>query len=400
MIIIIGVYFLLKNVGMNSRHIKFINKGLLLELICTRDKVSRIDLSKITGLTKMAVSNIINEMISEGIVVESMSAHNSNTGRNPIILDISKNAPKILGLKISRDGCSAVLSDMKLKVLSKKEIRFSNETTNSIMSKVYNALDAVMPEDRNLFGIGISCIGPLDTKSGDILNPPNFFGIESLPLGRLISERYGLEVYIDNDMNSAAIAEKLFGNGRCYNNFIYVGISNGIGSGIISDGSLFQDNSGFVGELGHVSIKFDGELCACGGRGCLERYADVRALEKAYEERSGIRLSFQEMCLARENAAAAGIFEDMVNKLACALIGQVNMLNPEAIFLGHEAALLPEKYINMLESRINSGKLSKDYCRVIVDKSFFKTEAPLYGSLCCVINKIFEGNEVYYKCLP
>ncbi|MBC8569682.1 ROK family protein [Zongyangia hominis] len=381
-----------KDRGENNRHLKYRNRGLVLKLICTGDGVTRIDLSHITGLTKMTVTNITSELIQQGYVVEGSQGQNSNVGRNPIILDLSPNAPKVLGIQVARSHCSAILTDLKMHTLQKKTIPFSREETkDSLMEKVFSLTDEMTTWENNIIACGVSTVGPLDVKEKMILNPPDFFGISDLPIGDILSSRYCMDVFIDNDMNGSALAEKLFGNGRDYANFLYVGIDNGIGSGIISDNVLYQDNSGLVGEFGHVVINFNGDTCICGNRGCLETYASLPVVERKLRAVTGKDLDFIAFCQLHEDPLVDAVLSDMVDKISCALVNVVNMLNPSAVFIGHFGSFLPDKYLTRMEEWVNAHKLSGSYQTVKVRRSHFEQDAPLMGSVCIVLNRLFNG---------
>lgn len=380
--------------GMNSQNLKYKNRGLLLKLICTSEEPSRILLSQLTGLTKMTVTNIISELIEKGYVAESSTSCNASVGRNPITLTIASSAPKILGIHLFRDGCYAMLFDMKLQVLAEEMEPFEAETEETVLEKLFRVTDRICNKEQNILGCGVSVIGPLDVTSGTVLNPPNFFGIEDLPLEQILTERYHMRVTVNNDMNSAALAEKLYGKGRRYRNFLYVGISNGIGSGIIADDKLYQNSSGFAGELGHTSINYQGEQCSCGRRGCLECYISKPVILKKLQKATGLKLTFREFCSMSEDSGVDKILTDMIDQLSHALVDQVNMLNPQMIFIGHEGSYLPNKYIERLRNEVNLKKFSQNYLQVGVEKSLFGFLAPLYGSACLVLDRFFESGEL------
>jgi predicted NBD/HSP70 family sugar kinase len=383
-----------KRFGMNNQNLKYKNRGLLLKLICTCEEPSRIYLSQITGLTKMAVTNIITELMDQGYVTESAASRNSSVGRNPITLVPAPTAPKILGIHLSRDGCTAGLFDLKLRVLAEETESFHGETQESVFEKLFRVTDGLFAKEKNILGCGVSVIGPLDAASGTVLNPPNFFGIKNLPLAQLLRERYHLKVMVNNDMNCAALAEKLYGAGKLFHNFLYVGISNGIGSGMITEDMLYQNSSGFVGELGHISIDYHGEACGCGRLGCLECYISTPVILERLQKATGWELSFQEFCQKADDLRVDGILTDMVLKLSYALVNQVNMLNPQAIFIGHEGTFLPDCYLDLLRNEVNQKKFSPTYLKVQVEKSPFGFYAPLYGSVCIVLDRLFESGKL------
>lgn len=120
---------------------------------------------------------------------------------------------------------------------------------------------------RPLIGCGISCVGPVDNKSGYILNPPNFYGITNVPIVSILKNVTHLPTFLIHDADSGALVEKLYGRGIPYDNLIYIHIAYGIGAGFILNGKLFSGFSGRSGEIGHTSINFHGPVCSCGKRG-------------------------------------------------------------------------------------------------------------------------------------
>ena len=388
-----------ERLGINNTHLKNRNRGLALQMIATEFPLSRIDISRRTGLTKMAVTNIVNEMIDEGFVVEKETAETFTVGRNPVILDISDTSPYAIGLYISRSQVSVIATNLKLNLCYQESTDLMNETSETLIEKLYTLTDrAIAYQKQNNpytypLGIGISAIGPLDSAKGYILNPRQFFNIHDLPIVSLIQNRYNIPVFLENDMNAAALAEKLFGSGKPYSNFIYMGITNGIGSGIITDGKLYQGTSGFVGEIGHISIKYDGELCDCGSRGCLELYANMPViLQKLREITQDYSILPQDFERLSKLDNCRKILDDMTDKLSIALTNAVNLFDPECIIIGHEGYYLPNKYLIKMQEYIQTHILSSGYKVIPVVASSFRDKAALYGSACTVLQKLFEGH--------
>ena len=383
-----------KKTGMNNQNLKYQNRGLLLRLLCTHDGVSRIQLAQRTGLTKMTVSNIIAGLMEQDYVVERAPERNAGVGRNPIILDISPGAPKVLGVQLGREGVTAVLFDLKLRILKKEEEPFAQENTDSILQKLFRAVDRIRIQESNILGCGVSEVGPLDVGSGVVLNPPNFFGVSNLPLRRLLSNHMGLPVELNNDMNCAALGEKLFGAGREFHNFLYVGLSTGIGSGIIENDGLYQNSSGFAGELGHTSIDCNGPECGCGNRGCLEEYVGMPVIEARLREATGQAGDFASFCAQTEDPHVDVVLSDVIEKITRALVNAVNLLNPQAILVGHNGTHLPARYLEQMERELNRRKFSQDYLKIRVKKSRFGMDSSLYGSGCLALRQLFEYGRI------
>ena len=385
--------------GINNYNLKKQNRGLILKLIATGACTSRIELAKRTGLSKMSVTNIVSEFLEKQVLVEEDIEPMKGQGRKPICLNISEKAPKIIGLFVHREECAAVLCDMRLEILCASSVRLTEENSQRLPDLLTGLIDEVYPKDgeERLLGIGIGAVGPVDRKRGMILNPPNFFGIRDFEIAVLLYERYRIPVYLDSQYNCAAQAEKYFGIGKRYQDFIFLGITNGIGSGIIADDKVYVSASGLTSELGHVSIDINGNPCSCGNRGCLETYAGARVVEQRLREATGEMLDFKGFCERFEQKAeekADAIFREMMEHLACALVSTINLLNPQAVIVGHEGCFIPERYLSYLEELVNRNKMAGDYRHVTVRTSFFGEEAHLRGCACSVLSRVFEGKRL------
>src|SRR4029077_8018395 len=132
----------------------------------------------------------------------------------------------------------------------------------------------------SISGIGICAPGPLNPKTGVVVNPPNLPGWRNFPLAAEISKAYSLPVHVDNDGNAAALAEALWGAGRGYRNVFYATIGTGIGTGIVFGGHIYHGRTGAAGEGGHMSIDYRGPRCGCGNPGGIEILAAGPAIAK------------------------------------------------------------------------------------------------------------------------
>ena len=382
--------------GINASDIKERNRGLLLRLLCCERVDSRIEMAKRSGLSKMAVTNITAQLMQDGWLEETHLTETNRVGRNPMGLALSAGSPRVLGLYLSRKQVTAVLADACCTILHRETAGLKEgETRESLLEKCKKVLGCVGEKSRGipLLGIGVAAIGPLDCENGMLLNPRNFFGLSQVPLKEALEKEWGLPVIFNNDMNAAALAEALFSPDR-RREFLYLGISDGVGAGIISDGRLFQNNGGFVGEIGHLGVDENGPLCSCGNHGCMERYVSMPVILKQAEA----ALQMQEGTLAPEqlqqvllSPACGAVFRQLEYHLSYALTSAVNLLNPEMVLLGHEGVFLPDSLLSNVEKQINRRILASGYREIKVQKSSFGREAPLVGSVCCVLDKVFSG---------
>lgn len=206
-------------------------------------------------------------------------------------------------------------------------------------------------EGLSLTGCGIGVPGAVDAVSGrvgaDVQNVPELAGC---PLAELVTARTGLPTAVDNDVNALALGEARFGVGRGLRSFVLLALGTGVGGGLFLNGDLVRGASGYGGELGHVTVNFDGRPCFCGSRGCLKAYvagpdivaqaregigADPGSRLAATATRAPDALTVREVfdAAAAGDALAGEIVERVCQALGAALGGIVNGLNPEAIVL-------------------------------------------------------------------
>lgn len=351
--------------ALNNVSLREKNRGLVFKLIAVNDGISRTEIAQQSGLTKMAVSYIITEFLQRNLVVETEYTGDRKLARKPVILRLSPSAPKVVGVLIHRTHISAVLCDCSLGVLRSQTLRIRDYTCDSLMEQVFRVTDAVMAGQR-VIGIGIGSVGPVDVENGVILNPPDFCGIRDLPVAKLMQERYGIPAYLDYHYNCAALAESLFGVGASYRNFIFLGISDGLGAGIVTDGKLFSSFTGYSGEIGHISVDFRGPKCFCGNRGCFG---------------TALRLD------------VSGPEE--IDMIATTMGGICNLLNPQAIIIGDEQARWDKDYLRALEDAVNGRLLTKEYRHVDILPSYRSKDLEASGGAMNVVSKIFDGKLLF-----
>jgi glucokinase len=177
-------------------------------------------------------------------------------------------------------------------ILSQRKVdALALEGPDSIKKQLFFVVNELLSEFKNdeFVGIGIGTPGIVALDGGIVKNPPNFAGWKEVDLGKIVNEEFKLPVVIENDANVAALGEAQFGAGIGQKDFVFVIWGTGVGGGIILDGKIYRGPHGGAGEIGHTTIDYNGPLCNCGNRGCIESYVGQRYLS----ERT--RLKIQQM---------------------------------------------------------------------------------------------------------
>lgn len=381
----------MKKLGKNKEDQKRSNWGLVLRLIATKQCNSRIDLSKATGLTKTAISQIVGEMMQQGILVESEKELRMETGRNPMKLIISPKAPKFVGILIERTYCAAVLCDFNLQILKREQTRKEWTSEEELLEDVFRLIDHMLSEGFPVAAIGAASIGPVNVAAGRIVNPNYFHGIHDVAIRDILEERYHLPVYFDHDNQSAALAEYLYGNGRGYQDILLVSVGKGVGSGIMVQGHRIHSTYGYAPEIGHTSIDYRGKQCICGNRGCLEQYVNSDVLLPKFHSVTGKELTYEQYMALTDQPEIDQIMQQCIRSLTAGILSTLNVLNSQIILLGMHCCYWPEKYIRQIEQEINRLKFGNKNVHIPVRKVHFLLDSQLLGAACNAMNWIFNG---------
>lgn len=397
------------NAGISIKGLKQKNQSLILKLIATRAGLSRIDLAKISNLTKMTVSNIIADLMEQGIVVEEESSSGSmqpSNGRIPTPLKLSPQAPKIIGILIKRGLYQVILGDLSGNVLDKFVDKTQRLTgAEQLLHIIFTGIDTLKARNHcPLLAIGIASIGPLDAKNGILLDPPNFWGIQNLPIVQEVTNYTHLPAFLINDGNAGALSEKMYGIGKDIPNFLYVHLKYGIGSGLVLHEELYNGNSGQSGELGHSTINFVGPQCPCGNVGCLEMYANISNVRNYIQQQTPLypntRITnpldvslVNIIDLANQNdLLAVSALNEYCNYLSHAILNVLNILDISYLIMDYESnipgSVLEELILRKIQTRISPKRFST----LQILRSQSHGQAPLIGTLALVADNVFHEN--------
>jgi len=330
------------------------NVTTLLRLLLKQDSVSRVDLSRTTGLTKTTVSSIINEFIDLGIVEESSTISTGNVGKSPIPLHIRTDAVYTVGVHLGREKVKTVLMDARMNIISRKRgLSYERLGLKGVLESLFLSIDDSMKdaEKHNIKvgAIGIGIPGPLDPRTGVVRHPPKFKGWKDVPLGKIIHERYKLPVWIENDANVGVLAEKWHGGGKDLKNFVYVLANEGIGAGIIINDELYQGAYEYAGEIGHILFYDRGKfryLEDIGGVDILIKRARSQGLNiKNVKDISDL--------LQTNDKVACSIVKEIASWIGAAVINVIHIIGPEVVFIGGKMAVLEDALIQPIREIVS-----------------------------------------------
>jgi predicted NBD/HSP70 family sugar kinase len=316
----------------------------VLALIGSQGPLARVEIARRLSLSAATVTEVTRDLVADGLVrVVDQAA--SSGGRPPLLLGLVAEAAHALGVKIAPDRVAIVEVNLDGEILRRIETPFDAlgpGALDGLLGLLQTTMDAA--DGARLLGIGLGVPGTVDAQSGVVDAP--ILGWRSIALGKTLRDELGLPVLVDNDVNTLAVAERLYGRGRNAENFLTVTIGRGVGLGIIVGGDLYRGARGGAGEFGHVPVVQDGPLCECGMQGCLESLvSDPALVEQAVEigilDAGGSILDGIERLrrLADDgHPRARRIYATAGATLGRAVAGLVNVLSPQVVILSGEGA--------------------------------------------------------------
>jgi glucokinase len=279
-------------------------------------------------------------------------------------------------------------------------------TAEAALAAVTSAIDSMASSaapDGGFRGIGICAPGPLDPKTGVVLNPPNLPCWRNFPLAEQIVAKYGIPVKVDNDANAAALAETRWGAARGFRYVFYTTIGTGIGTGIVLDGRIYHGNTGSAGEGGHVSIDYRGPLCTCGKRGCIEILASGRAigarararlaaeparhsaiLELAKGDVAAVTSEFVGQAYKAGDALAREILLDTVEVLTPWFGNIIDLFDPDVLVVGGGVAAMLQPFFDEIKRRLPAWCLNPRASDIPLVMAHYGADAGIAGgaALC------------------
>jgi len=268
------------------QHTKKHNRNLVLRTIFAHNSVSRAEIARVTHLTRTTVSEIVSGLLEEGLV-EEVGIGESIGGKSPILLSVAADSRYLIGLNLARDKFIGAIVNLRGEIRETAEAPVPDDNGDKALELVFKLIDQLLRKRiKPIVGIGIGTPGLVNTRDGIVVNAVNL-DWRDLPLGQMLQKKYKLPVSVLNDSQATAIGEFVYGGDHASDeNLIVINMKHGIGSGILINGRLFQGDGGGAGEIGHVVVQGNNELCSCGKRGCLETISSARAVLKNLDIKS------------------------------------------------------------------------------------------------------------------
>ncbi|CAN7674016.1 ROK family transcriptional regulator [Devosia sp. LjRoot16] len=302
--------------GTNQEFGRPYNRRIVLEAIRATGPTTRGRIAAEVGLTVQTVSTIIRELEEQGYILSNREEPRGR-GLPPTTLRINPEGGYAIGVYITPLGLDAALINLAGDVVGSvhsNAARSSPDEAFTLIGSMVTELRAPRGGARML-GVGLSLPGPFGVESMSFVGPTTMVGWGNVALRERLAEVTGLPAFIESDMAAAALGERLYGRGAEFADFYYLFIGVGLGGIMVHEGVGQRGAWGNAGEISHIPIVPDGELCPCGNRGCLERYVSLEAFN-------------------RRGLGEAAYADAIGPQLRAALITIENLFDPETVILG------------------------------------------------------------------
>ncbi len=272
-------------VSANSRVVRNINRGVILNVIRERQPISRAAIARVTRLNKSTVSSIVSGLLKEDLIGEKLG-RTETVGRNPVSLHLKKGRNLYGAISFDSAATRVAVVDIDGTILHTDKIHTDGRPPGEFVTQCVQSLINLRTGNRlpQFKGIGISVAGIVDSTQARVLFAPNL-GWENVNIGELLARSFAEigVVAVENDAKAAALAELWFGRHNInLSNFVFLSVGRGIGTGIVIDRRILNGDSHLAGEFGHMVLLEGGERCACGKQGCWEAYASDQATARRF----------------------------------------------------------------------------------------------------------------------
>ncbi|MEU7614169.1 MULTISPECIES: ROK family transcriptional regulator [unclassified Micromonospora] len=335
-----------------NRSVRLRNRSALLTKLFLDGPLTRQDLVRSTGLSQPAVSNVVADLIDEGLVAEAGAAE-SDGGRPSMLLRIAPRFAFLVGVDVGETRVRVELFDFAMTLLASVEYPLDPARTEPdlVAGHVLAGIDAVTGQAQvapgDVLGVGIGVSGVVEQGVEAVVHA-QALGWDRVPLERLISAGTDLPLHIDNGAKTLGQAEMWFGAGRGARHAVFALVGSGVGASVVTGGATYRGASSSAGEWGHTTLVYGGRACRCGARGCLEAYVGAEAIIDRYREaRRGRQVPGEDeesqlaalVAAADTSVTARRVLDETAGYLGAGVANLINLFNPERVVLGGWAAM-------------------------------------------------------------
>jgi N-acetylglucosamine repressor len=372
-----------------------LNVSLLIELVRRSGTISRADLARQSLLSAPTVSTIVDKLLERGILIEVSTAPSSG-GRPPVLLSVDPKAGYVVGIKLRGDGLTTVVCDLAAQIVATEELHVPlvgdpAAALHAIELEVRRILRSAKVTKSKVLGVGIGLSGIIETSRG-VCNFSHLLQWRDVEIAEPLRRHLGMPVWVDNDVNTLAVAEKWAGDAHDARDFVTLTVGRGIGLGIVIDRSLYRGANGATGEFGHMIVEPGGSKCECGRFGCLEAMVGEDALRRRVGERHGHDISRDELLdlVCARDETTIEVIESAGRKLGLAVANMITLLNPEMLIICGEGTDMGAPFLDPIITAVREQTFADLGRQVEIKVQRWGDEAWAVGAATLVLRESFS----------
>lgn len=296
----------------------------------------------------------------------------------------------IIAIDLGGTNLKIALLNSRYKIIAKELLSTKKFTKSTLIQAIIKSVNKILEEHgiarKSLLGVGLGVPGPINFKKGIIYFMPNISGWHNVPLRAILRKRLALAVFMDNDANLMSLAEYRLGAAKGAENAVCLTLGTGVGGGVIINRQLYRGSGSVAGEIGHIPVNLTGPRCNCGGRACLEAYIGNSKIEKVAERifKEKINLAQLSALARKNNRKAIKVWDEVGSILGSALVGVINLLNPDCIVIGGGVAGAGRVLFNKIREIIRGQAMPIHRRAVKVHRAKLGADAGLIGAALLV----------------
>jgi glucokinase-like ROK family protein len=393
----------------NLISLKEINKKNILKIVIEKGTISRIDIARLLKISRPTTSAYINDLLDEGLIEEAgKGASTATGGKRATLLKFNNKAGYILAVSIGVTSLKFALTDLSANIIDSSATPTEEWLgPEAVILKVVKNIEQLISRNKiskdNILGMGIRGPGLIDSDEGLVIFFPNLTDWNNINLKKILQDKIGVPIYIENECRILAIAEKKLGVAKVLRNFVIVLTGIGIGTGVFVDNKLFLGNKGMAGEVGHIITDLRSEkLCHCGNYGCLETLCSSRALVENIKKdlevsgrsilKPGEELDFEkiiELFKKNDPVAVKNVMEN-ARLLGIGISNIMKMFNPELVVIHGKFLNFGDKYLNELKDAVSKSTFPKVRHNYNIQFTNLPENIGLTGAAIYAFEKIFS----------
>jgi len=383
--------------GANQGTIQEMNRSLILNVLKKQGICSRAKIAELTGLQGATITYIVNDLINLGYIIETGLIAGIKKRRS-IGISLNNSIFRVIGIRLARKYFSVGVFNLSGQLQNSEKVFIKDLSPNQVINQITTCVKQQMKNRKHKFlAVGVGIPGPFISKNHHIALMTGFPGWENINITSVLETAFKIPVFIEHDAKAAALAQSWFADDAEFSDIlVYVAAGAGVGAGIVSGQELFKGSLGTAGEIGHMSVCYDGLPCECGNSGCLEKYSS----SAAFTESLGQNIDFSTACslVKQGNPTAVNEYKKACTMLGIGIVNVINVFNPAIIVIGDEMAHVDEEImLNCVKKEVDSRIIHEINEHLKIKISSIEKGSALVGAGVLAVNEVLKTPSEFSK---